>query len=136
MYQSKVEAIDLFQALGEQTRLRIMRIMVAVPGAEACLCDVTDSLLEPEHNVSRHLKILRQVGFLSAYKEGRWVYHQLINSPQIKPFYKLIEKLPDEDGTYAADLKRFKFELDKRAAARCTKDGPQYKVDKPKSGGR
>ncbi|HMN67488.1 MAG TPA: metalloregulator ArsR/SmtB family transcription factor [Bdellovibrionales bacterium] len=134
MYQSKVEATDIFQALAEKTRLRIMRIMVAHPRAEACLCDMTDSLLEPEHNVSRHLKILRQVGLLSAYKEGRWVYHQLVNSSHIKPFYKLIAKIPDGEGIFAADLKRFNQELSKRAAARCIKDGPRFKGEKAKSG--
>lgn len=136
MYQIKIEPIDIFQALAERTRLRIMRVMVALPRSEACLCDMTDALLEPEHNVSRHLKILRQVGLLAANKEGRWVYHQLINDPQIRQFYKLIENFPDTDGTFAKDLKRFKFELEKRAAVRCTKDGPKFKADKVKSGGK
>lgn len=135
MYQSKIEATEIFQALAERTRLRIMRVMVALPREEACLCDITDGLLEPEHNISRHLKILRQVGLLSAYKEGRWVYHQLVESPQMKPFYKVIAKLSDTDSTFAADLKRFKSELEKRAAVRCTKDGPRFKSEKAKSGG-
>lgn len=134
MYQSKFEAIEIFQALAEKTRLRIMRIMVTLPGEEACLCDMTDSLLEPEHNVSRHLKILRRTGLLSAYKEGRWVYHQLVKSAQLRSFYKVIETLPDIDGTFAKDLKRFKSERKKRAAVRCTKEGPRFKSEKSKEG--
>ena len=135
MYHSKIEATEIFQALAERTRLRIMRVMVALPREEACLCDMTDGLLELEHNVSRHLKILRQVGLLSACKEGRWVYHRLVNSPQIGPFYKVIARLTDTDGSFAADLKRFRSELEKRAAIRCTKDGPRFKSEKAKSGG-
>jgi ArsR family transcriptional regulator, arsenate/arsenite/antimonite-responsive transcriptional repressor len=126
MYQSKIEVTDLFQALAEKTRIRIMRIMVSLPREEACLCDMTDALLEPEHNISRHLKNLRQVGLLSAYKDGRWVYHQLVSNPHLKGFYKLVASLPDGDGVFANDLKRFKAEVAKRAARKCTKDGPQY----------
>ncbi|MBY0316289.1 MAG: metalloregulator ArsR/SmtB family transcription factor [Bdellovibrionales bacterium] len=125
MYQSKIEVTEIFQAVAEKTRLRIMRIMVSLPREEACLCDMTDALLEPEHNVSRHLKILRQVGLLSAYKDGRWVYHQLSTSPHIKSFSKLIASLPDDSGIFENDLKRFKVELAKRTAKKCIKDGPQ-----------
>lgn len=128
MYQTKIEVTDIFQALGEKTRLRIMRIMVSLPREEACLCDMTDALLEPEHNISRHLKTLRQVGLLSAYKDGRWVYHQLVSNSNLKGFYKLVANLPDSDGVFANDLKRFKAELERRAARKCTKEGPQFRT--------
>lgn len=136
MYQSKIEVTDIFQALAEKTRLRIIRIMVSMPKEEACLCDMTDSLLEPEHNVSRHLKALRQTGLLSAYKDGRWVYHQLVPGPQMKGFYKLVANLPDAEGIFAEDLKRFKSEISKRLARKCIKDGPQHKATGARVGTR
>lgn len=110
-----------------------MRLMVSFPKEEACLCDMTDALLEAEHNVSRHLKILRQVGLLSAHKDGRWVYHQLVSSTHLKNFYKLVASLPDFDGSLANDVKRFKAELAKHRARRCTKEGPQYKNSRDQS---
>ena len=60
--------------------------LLAMTGEETCLCELVDSLLEPQYKLSRHLKIIRQAGLLTAEKEGRWVYHRLvqgIESPRI-----------------------------------------------------
>ena len=119
MFQTKIEATDIFQALADRTRLRIMRVMVSMPKEELCLCEVTDALDEPEYNVSRHLKSLRQSGLLAAEKEGRWVYHRLVPSKAAQLFYGLIKSLPDTEGFFARDLARFKIEIKKRSSARC-----------------
>lgn len=100
--------------------------MVAVPKTEGCLCDLTDSLQEPEYNVSRHLKVLRGVGLLSVRKEGRWVYHRINLEKEMKPYYALIAKLPDSEKVFAEDLRRFKNELNGRANQRCKKDGSNF----------
>lgn len=99
-----------------------MRVLVSLPKEEACLCEMTAALGEPEANVSRHLKILRQAGLLSAQKEGRWVYHRLVPSDQMSLFFKFIRDLPDNDRLYSEDIKRFKTELKKRITSRCVRD--------------
>lgn len=119
MYQMKTEPTDVFQALSDMTRLRIMRVMVSMPKEEICLCEVTDALKEPEPNVSRHLKALRQSGLLAAEKEGRWVYHRLVPSEAAHLFYNVVRSLPDTEGLFAKDLARFRLELKKRTSARC-----------------
>ena len=121
MYQMKIESTDLFQMLADKTRLRIMRVMVSMPKEEICLCEVTDVLEEPEPNVSRHLKALRQSGLLAAEKEGRWVYHRLVLTDTVRLFYKIVENLPDTEGLFERDLARFKIEIKKRNLARCQK---------------
>lgn len=126
MHSIIVEPTALLQAIADKTRLRILRILVALPKEEGCLCDLTDSLQEPEYNVSRHLKILRNAGLLSARKDGRWVYHRLSIEKAVKPFYRLIAELPDADRTFSEDLKRFKDELSKRDNERCAKDGSDF----------
>lgn len=126
MHSINVEPTAVLQAIADKTRLRILRILVSVPKEEGCLCDLTDSLQEPEYNVSRHLKILRNAGLLSARKEGRWVYHRLVSEKSVKPFYRLVTELPDLDGMFSKDLKRFKSEIAKRENQRCTKDGPDF----------
>ena len=55
--------------------------LLAVTKEELCLCEMVDSLLEPQYKLSRHLKILKQSGLLTAQKEGRWVYHRLVTPP-------------------------------------------------------
>lgn len=119
MYQMKVEPTDIFQALADRTRLRVMRILVSMPNEEICLCELTDILEESEPNISRHLKSLRQSGLLSAEKEGRWLYHRLVPSEGTRSFYRLVKSLPDAEGIFAMDLARYKAELGKRTSARC-----------------
>ena len=119
MYQINIEPTVIFKALSDNTRLRILRVLVSMPREEVCLCEMTDALQEPEPNVSRHLKALRQTGLLMAEKEGRWVYHRLVPSKVMLPIYKLIASLPDKDGSFKKDLSRFKSEIKKRTSDRC-----------------
>jgi len=100
--------------------------MISNPDEEACPCEFSDSLQEPEYNISRHLKILRKAGLLSATKDGRWIYHRLVNESLIQPFYDLVLRLNDEAGIYKDDARRFKTEIKKRATVRCVKDGPEF----------
>lgn len=110
---------DIFQSLADPTRVRIMRLL-AMSGGEICLCELVDSLLEPQYNLSKHLKILRQSGMLTAEKDGRWIYHRLVQGfPFLELLYQLLKSLPDNEGVYAADLARFEQRLCLREAGRC-----------------
>ena len=112
-----IEAI--FQALGEPTRLRIIRLM-AVTDEEICLCELVDSLLEPQYKLSRHLKVLRQSGLLESEKEGRWVYHRLSSGADVlRNLFEYVTTLPDQDGSFDADLLRFQERLSHREDGRC-----------------
>lgn len=108
-----------FQALADETRLRIIRLLAATD-EEACLCELVDSLREPTYKLSRHLKILRQAGLLSSHKEGRWVYHRLVSKPPyLETLYASVRALPDQDQLYQADLARFNERMCLREGGRC-----------------
>ena len=114
-----IQTEAIFQALADETRLRIIRLMV-VTGDESCLCELVDSLLEPSYKLSRHLKILRQAGLLSSQKEGRWVYHRLVTKPAyLEQLYATVQALPDSNDIYSEDLKRFRERLRLREGGRC-----------------
>lgn len=114
-----IQSEVVFQALADRTRLRILRLLVAT-GEESCLCELVDSMREPQYNLSRHIKILRQVGLLSAEKEGRFVYHRLVIRPaHLKRLYAAIRVLPDPDGQFTVDLQRFRKRMQLREAGRC-----------------
>lgn len=109
----------LFQALSDSTRLRTIRLLV-MTDEEICLCELVDALLEPQYNLSRHLKVLRQAGLLTSQKEGRWVYHRLTTEPDyLQQLYTLVRSLPDPDGVYITDLKHFKSRMALREDGRC-----------------
>ncbi len=64
---------DVFKALADRTRLRILGLLAA---GEVCVCDLHDSLGEPQPKVSRHLAYLRRAGLVTARKDGLWVHYR------------------------------------------------------------
>lgn len=119
MHLVSVKPETVFQALADPTRLRILRVL-AVMGEECCLCELVDSLLEPPYKLSRHLKLLRQVGLLSTKREGRWAYHRLVANPvYLRHLHTAIRNLPDEKRVFAQDLKRFRERMRLRENGRC-----------------
>lgn len=114
-----IQPETLFQALADETRLRIIRLL-ATTREDACLCELVDSLQEPAYKLSRHLKILRQAGLLSAQKDGRWVYHCLVSKPPyLKKLTATVCALPDSDLVFQADLARFEERMRLREDGRC-----------------
>ncbi len=110
---------QLFAALAEATRLLVVRLL-AQTGEEACLCELVDSLLEPQYKLSRHLKELRQAGVLSAEREGRWIYHRLAKRERhLRKLYAVIRSLPDPDKAFQADEQRFRERICLREDGRC-----------------
>ena len=119
MHIVNIEPELVFQALADPTRIRILRIL-ASDREEACLCELVDSLLEPQYKLSRHIKILRQAGLLSADRDGRFVYHRLVTRPaHLQALFAVICSLPDTGGAFAADLRRFKGRMRLRESGRC-----------------
>lgn len=67
-----------FKALSDPTRLRLISIVAAAEGQEACVCDLTDPVGLSQPTVSHHLKILTEAGFLTRTKRGSWAYYALV----------------------------------------------------------
>ena len=65
-------------ALNDETRLTILRF-IDVNGA-VCVCDIESAFDMIQSRISRHLKILKEAGFLRVERKGRWA-HYSIRSP-------------------------------------------------------
>lgn len=119
MHIANVSPAEIFQALADLTRVRVVRLLAATK-EEACLCEVVDSLLEPQYKLSRHLKILKQSGIVTAEKDGRWIYHGLVKGyPYLSRLYGAILAFPDRDQVFASDLERFEERMSLREDNRC-----------------
>ena len=68
---------ELFKALADGTRLRILRLLMA---GELCVCNIHDALKIPQAKASRHLAYLRRVGLVTTRREGLWIYYTLSKS--------------------------------------------------------
>ena len=66
------------KALADPARLRLVSMIAAHDGGEACVCDLTEPLGLSQPTVSHHLKILVDAGFLSRSKRGTWAYYRLV----------------------------------------------------------
>ncbi|WP_157156704.1 MULTISPECIES: metalloregulator ArsR/SmtB family transcription factor [unclassified Diaminobutyricimonas] len=66
------------KALADPARLRLISIVAASDGAEACVCDLTEPLGLSQPTVSHHLKVLVDAGFLTRSKRGTWAYYALV----------------------------------------------------------
>ena len=65
-------------SLNDETRLTILRF-IDENGA-VCVCDIESSFAMIQSRISRHLKILKEAGFLRVERKGRWAYYS-IRSP-------------------------------------------------------
>lgn len=63
-----------FKALGEPTRLRIIKILSV---QSMCVCELSEVLDMLQPRVSQHLKILKEAELVNESKEGYWVYYSL-----------------------------------------------------------
>lgn len=65
-------------ALNDETRILILRFLDEY--GRTCVCDLQNSLDMIQSRLSRHLKILKEAGFLRVERRGTWAYYS-IRSP-------------------------------------------------------
>lgn len=68
------ELVTIFQALSDETRLRILKLL---ENGELCVCDLVAALNMVQPKVSFHLSALKEAGFIKDRKQGRWIHYRL-----------------------------------------------------------
>jgi len=109
---------QLFKALSDETRLRILSLLTA---GELCVCDLMAVLDLPQSTVSRHLAYLRNSGLVEDRRQGVWMYYRL-TTPSSE-LGEVVASLPDrlaglESGQRDQDLLR--DYLSRKTASRCS----------------
>ncbi|ADD67773.1 transcriptional regulator, ArsR family [Denitrovibrio acetiphilus DSM 12809] len=69
--------VDVFKALGDNNRLRILSMLNV---RELCVCEINAVLKVSMSTISSHLKILRNAGLVTSRKDGRWIIYRLETS--------------------------------------------------------
>lgn len=67
----------VFKALGDPTRVRLVSLIAAAEGAEACICDLTEPVGLSQPTVSHHMKLLADAGLVTREQRGKWAYYRL-----------------------------------------------------------
>jgi len=65
----------LLKALADPVRLRLLSLVAAHAGGEACVCDLAEAFDLSQPTISHHLKVLHEIGLLDRNKRGVWVYY-------------------------------------------------------------
>src|SRR5215468_4584960 len=68
---------QMFKALGDPIRLRLLSRITSAAGGETCVCDLTgDDLPVSGPTISHHLKVLREAALITGERRGTWVYYR------------------------------------------------------------
>jgi len=70
----------MFKALGDPTRVRLLSLIAAHAGGEACICDLTDPVGLSQPTVSHHMKQLTDAGLVTREQRGRWAFYRVVDS--------------------------------------------------------
>jgi ArsR family transcriptional regulator len=70
----------MFKALGDPTRVRLVSLIAATEGGEACICDLTTPVGLSQGTVSHHMKILADAGLVSRDQRGKWAFYRVESS--------------------------------------------------------
>jgi ArsR family transcriptional regulator, arsenate/arsenite/antimonite-responsive transcriptional repressor len=66
---------EIFKALGDPTRLRIIQ-MLAQTG-DVCVCSIMDDLGMGQSAVSHHMSKLKHANLVHTRREGQWIHYSL-----------------------------------------------------------
>jgi ArsR family transcriptional regulator len=75
------EFIKVFKALGENTRMKIIKLLSY---KSMCVCELSEVLGMLQPRISQHLKILKEARLVNESKEGYWVFYSLNEENLIK----------------------------------------------------
>lgn len=108
-----IQLTSVFKALGDPSRLRILR---ALMHRRLCVCELTEFLELAYSTVSEHLKVLSEAGLVVGEKSGTWVNYSLAKLDLDDPRALLLDLLRREarvDPDWLRDLTRL-HEIDRQ----------------------
>ncbi len=109
--------LDIFRALADPTRLRIVALLRAM---ELSVGELAQVLAQSQPRVSRHVKILCDAGLARRRKEGSWVFLGIGEAKRVVPLFKTIDEWEADAGKdhwVVADAARLAAVRADRAAA-------------------
>ncbi len=68
----------IFQALGNETRLQILGLLVV---REMCVCNLVAALGTAASTLAHHLRMLEEAGLVSARQDGKYTLYTLNEAP-------------------------------------------------------
>lgn len=83
----------VFKALADPARVKLVSLIAASDGGEACICDLTEPLGLSQPTVSHHMKLLVDGGLVSRDQRGKWAYYR-VNSGALERIAAAVSPQP------------------------------------------
>lgn len=83
---------DLFKALGDASRLRIIKILASHEDNTFCVSQIAEILGISQPAVSQHMSVLKKVGLLNSEQDGKKMFYS-INGQVFRQYFDLTEKM-------------------------------------------
>jgi ArsR family transcriptional regulator, arsenate/arsenite/antimonite-responsive transcriptional repressor len=97
------ELTNIFKALSDETRLRIIKLLEQ---GELCVCDIVAALDMVQPKVSFHLSTLKEAGLIKDRKQGKWTHYSLSDKDLFRRMLILSVSERMKDCAIAGDRKR------------------------------
>jgi ArsR family transcriptional regulator len=107
----------IFKALGDETRLRIMAMLM--DSEELCVCDIMAALQLPQSTVSRHLSSLRNAGLVNDRRQGVWMYYRVNREGRYAELKSLLAGMLSDLDTVEEDRQRLREHLRHKNGKAC-----------------
>lgn len=72
------ELAAALKVLADPMRLRLLSLIAAGEGGEACVCELVDVAGRAQPTISHHLKVLHDGGLVVREKRGTWVWYRVV----------------------------------------------------------
>ncbi|CAN5190598.1 metalloregulator ArsR/SmtB family transcription factor [soil metagenome] len=109
-----IEVVDIFRALADPTRLRIVALLRTM---ELSVGEMAQVLGQSQPRVSRHVRILCDAGLATRRREGSWVFLTPAPSALAVPLFGLIDAAGQDDHQQRADGAQLAAVREDRVAA-------------------
>jgi len=85
--------LSIYKALSDETRLKILKLLEQ---GELCVCDIVAALDMIQPNISFHLGVLKEAGFIKDRRQGKWILYRIDDSDMFRRFLVLstLERIP------------------------------------------
>lgn len=109
---------ELFKVLSDETRLRLLNLFIQSKKA-LCVCELTDALNVPQYQISKHLTVLKYIGFVANEKMGKWTYYSLVRENPVNNQLFIFLRNFLNDQQFEKDWQYLKTRLILRESGRC-----------------
>jgi ArsR family transcriptional regulator len=92
MRDTVVQMAEVFKALGDPTRLRIIRMLASNMVNDLCAADLAKRLGISQPAASQHIRVLKNVGILEPNREGYRVFYT-INGKVLRAYKEQMDAL-------------------------------------------